>query len=73
MKRWTAMTAGILFFWRISGTSVAAEDLPAYGPRPEPRESIVDLNVREEPPAKREVEKPDWRYGGFVDVGSTSR
>ena len=69
MKRWTAMTAGILFFWRISGTSVAAEDLPAYGPRPEPREGIVDLNVREEPPAKREVEKPDWRYGGFVDLG----
>lgn len=71
MKRWVRTNTTILFFWWMWGTSVAAEHPPTQGPYAGPGEDIVDLSIREEPNAKREITTSDWHDGGFVDLAYT--
>ena len=68
-KRWAGASAALLFGWWMSGGHVVAEHPPAQAPRPEHREDLVDLGIREEPDAERGAATSDWHYGGFVDLG----
>lgn len=68
MSRGTFLSSGIvcLMLWLLAAPAWAGE-ATVVGPPPEtqPRERVLSGS----PAPKVEPEKPDWHYGGFVDLG----
>lgn len=58
--------AALILLWLALAIPAVAEDLPSPGEQTERRMDGLGLRTAE---PKNETEKPDWHYGGFVDLG----